>query len=324
MVVGSDHGTMQISVVIPAYNAALYIERSVRSVMQQTYADWELIVVDDGSVDETAAIVASVDDPRVRVIRQQNGGVSAARNRGVQEAKNEWIAFLDADDEWLPEFLEFFVQAITAYPESVAVFSNLIDSATGRNRLPYPPQKIGPLEDYFSFALQNRGLGMDASAVVVRRKAFEAVGGFPVGVRIGEDTDMWVRLAWSGEVVCIPETLAIYYSDIPTSASNQPRARSLVYPELAHSYRRWLREGKIPHHLQANSRRYAGYHLFWYLAKLIEDGRAYEAREVLRREPDMLLDRPLALALRCLLVLPDGLAAKLWMMANKGRRRLRG
>ena len=112
-----------------------------------------------------------------------------------------------------------------------------------------------------------------------------------------------------------PETLAIYYSDIPTSASNQPRARSLVYPELAHSYRRWLREGKIPHHLQANSRRYAGYHLFWYLAKLIEDGRAYEAREVLRREPDMLLDRPLALALRCLLVLPDGLAAKLWMMA---------
>ena len=77
----------------------------------------------------------------MRVIRQQNGGVSG-RNRGVQEAKNEWIAFLDADDEWLPEFLEFFVQAITAYPESVAVFSNLIDSATGRNRLLILPRKL--------------------------------------------------------------------------------------------------------------------------------------------------------------------------------------
>ena len=96
----------QVSVVIPTYNRAHILGRAIDSVLQQTHRDLELIIVDDGSSDGTAALVRGIEDPRVRYVHQQNRGVSAARNRGIAEARAEWLAFLDSDDEWLPQKLE--------------------------------------------------------------------------------------------------------------------------------------------------------------------------------------------------------------------------
>lgn len=101
-----------ISVIIPLYNKEPIIERSLQSVLSQDYDDFEVVVVNDGSTDRSADIVRSINDPRIRLIEQENGGPSKARNTGVKNAKGEWILFLDADDEMLPGALEFFSKKI--------------------------------------------------------------------------------------------------------------------------------------------------------------------------------------------------------------------
>ena len=100
----------QVSVVIPLYNKAPYIDRALRSVLAQTFQDFEVIIVDDGSTDGGAKIVKSTTDKRIKLIQQKNSGVSAARNRGIQESKSKLIAFLDADDEWKSRFLEVILR----------------------------------------------------------------------------------------------------------------------------------------------------------------------------------------------------------------------
>ena len=106
-----------ISVIIPLYNKEPIIERSLQSVLSQDYDDFEVVVVNDGSTDRSADIVRSINDPRIRLIEQENGGPSKARNTGVKNAKGEWILFLDADDEMLPGALEFFSKKIQKYTD---------------------------------------------------------------------------------------------------------------------------------------------------------------------------------------------------------------
>ena len=114
---------MRVSVIIPLFNKAPYIERALASVASQTFTDFELIVIDDGSTDGGAAIVESFSDPRLRLIKQDNTGPGAARNRGLREAKGELVAFLDADDEWLPSYLGESVRLLDEQPEAAAVTS---------------------------------------------------------------------------------------------------------------------------------------------------------------------------------------------------------
>ena len=113
-----------ISVVIPLYNKKESVAHTLKCVLMQTYQDFEVVVVDDGSTDGSAEIVEGVDDGRIRLIRQENGGVSAARNRGIKEAKREYVAFLDADDEWKPEHLQTLVGLMEKYPQCGAYSTN--------------------------------------------------------------------------------------------------------------------------------------------------------------------------------------------------------
>lgn len=272
-----------ISVVVPAYNAERHIARSLSSVLSQTYQEFEVIVVDDGSRDQTAAIVESFSDPRIQLIQQPNKGVSAARNRGVEVARGGWVAFIDSDDEWEPTFLERVVDARHQFPNAVAVFTNFRDSVTGK---PMIPDVSGPprlLTSYFSFVLEN-GQGMWSSCVLIHRDVLIKVGGFPVGITHGEDVDTWARLAWTGPIVYVPEVLAIYHTETEGSAMKIPIEKWWSYPPVVETFNKWKSEGRILASMLAASELYAQRHLYAYVGGLLKIGDRYRARETLLRE----------------------------------------
>lgn len=202
-----------ISVVIPLYNKEKTIERALRSVLAQTFQDFEIIVVDDGSTDNGPRVVAAIADPRLRLVRQANAGVSAARNRGAAEARGEVVAFLDADDEWLPEFLETIETLIREHPQSeLFATSYFVVGADGRCR----PAKLSEtdLSDYFRVAASSEP-PICASAVAVRKQALLTIGGFPTGVKSGEDLLTWARLAVRAPVAYRAQPLAVFHRSEP-------------------------------------------------------------------------------------------------------------
>lgn len=194
-----------ISVVIPLYNKAGQVAQTLRSVLGQTFGRFEVVIVDDGSTDGSADEARSVHDERIRLVSQQNAGVSAARNRGVAEARYDLIAFLDADDEWKPDYLETQYNLYCKYPEcSIFACNYEFRNADGRvtptilRKLPFAGED-GILSNYFEVACCSHP-PLWTSAVMVRKQALQAVGGFPVGVRSGEDLLTWARLAVKGQI----------------------------------------------------------------------------------------------------------------------------
>lgn len=189
---------MLVSVVIPLYNEASFVYRALKSVLNQTFRDFEVIVVDDGSTDDGADVVQRLTDARIRVMRQANSGVSAARNRGIAEARGKYVALLDADDEWDAGFLEAVVQLAAEYPEAgingtgyrmvcqkgPTIEVTLIEAHGGGTCL---------VTDYFRRA--RGGHIVNSSGVMIPKKVFAEIGGFKEGVLHGEDQEMWARIA---------------------------------------------------------------------------------------------------------------------------------
>lgn len=190
---------MFISVVIPLYEKASYIGRAVESVLAQSHADFELIVVDDGSTDGGAEIVRGYADPRVRLVSQENSGASSARNRGVREASSELIAFLDADDEWDPDFLDSVLDMHDRFPEAAAFGTAWrLVLADGEVCLPkfhgrLPESDVMGIIDYFGGGISASPL--NSSGIMVKKSALLTSGGFPEDIAYGEDHDTWIRMA---------------------------------------------------------------------------------------------------------------------------------
>lgn len=188
-----------ISVVIPLYNKEASIANTLNCVLAQTYQDFEIVVVDDGSTDNSAAIVDTFKDTRIRLIRQSNGGVSAARNTGIREAKGEYVAFLDADDVWMEGHLDNLVQLINKYPKNKAFATNYYNELKGvrknivLNKIPFSTE-YGVLNNYFEICCCSHP-PVWSSAVCVERNLIMEVGGFPVGVKSGEDLLTWACIA---------------------------------------------------------------------------------------------------------------------------------
>lgn len=197
-----------VSVVIPAYNAAWCVRRAVDSVLAQTRPCLETLVVDDGSTDETAAVLSPYGD-RIRVIRKSNGGLSSARNAGILEARGTMVAFLDADDWWLPTKIAVQVGLMERRPEiGFSSVAARVESPDGLlvNVWPSPQWEGSFLEHLFHHPAAVAGSG---SGVVARRTSISRAGLFDESLKSLEDIDMWMRLAAVTEFGCVEEPLVV-------------------------------------------------------------------------------------------------------------------
>jgi glycosyltransferase involved in cell wall biosynthesis len=196
----------KVSVIIPAYNAERTLARAIESVFKQTFDGYEIIAVDDGSTDSSLAILHGYGE-RLRIIRQRNRGASAARNAGAAIAGGDYLAFLDADDEWLPAKLQTCVDVLDTSPGAVVACSDIL-SADGRRSSPMSGSPS--LNDLLN--MQNGWLL--PSAIVVRRSAFIRCGGFAEQFKkgdFGEDTFFGLQIREEGEFIHIVEPLTIYH-----------------------------------------------------------------------------------------------------------------
>ena len=199
-----------VSVVIPAYNVAPYIREAVFSVLNQSFGDFELVLVDDGSTDRTAEQLADIQDPRVTIIRQPNQGLAAARNAGVAVSRSPHIAFLDGDDVWTRDKLQRHIEVLKANPDIDLTFSHsaIIDEI-GRRIWEWSRSKGGTVS-FSDLAAEN--LVRNGSAVVLRREALRHAGCFDTSLAACSDYDMWLRIASqrTSNAFCIPEVLTLY------------------------------------------------------------------------------------------------------------------
>ena len=224
-------GVPHISVVVPLWNKEREVARALHSVLDQQFADFEAIVIDDGSTDRGPDIVREIRDKRIRLVRQANQGVSAARNRGVSEARADVVAFLDADDEWRPAFLMEIQRLRRKYPSAQVYATNYVfcerDGQFVHPAIHGVPQHPwdGILDRYFAIACRSAP-PLWSSAVAVSKRALDAIGGFPVGVTTGEDLVTWARLASRYQIAYVTCQAAVYWRS-GLSLSCNPR-----YPDI--------------------------------------------------------------------------------------------
>ena len=198
---------MEVSVVIPTYNRSRYVIEAIRSVLAQTRPAEEVIVVDDGSTDGTARLIAE-EFPEVRLLRQENAGVSAARNLGIRSARNDWIAFLDSDDRWLPRKLER-QQSLLERDASLRVcHTDEIWIRDGRRVNP-GKRHAKPSGRIFRQCLPL--CCVSPSAIVVHREVFDRVGDFDTGLPACEDYDLWLRIFRYYDAGLVPEHCVVKY-----------------------------------------------------------------------------------------------------------------
>jgi glycosyltransferase involved in cell wall biosynthesis len=201
---------MRIAIIMPAYNVAGYIAAAIRSVLAQTHRDWTLLIIDDGSTDATAAVAGGFADPRIRLLRQANAGVSAARNRGLAECDGAAVMFLDADDWLAPDALARLAAALAAHPGAIAAHGAhcfVTEDASG-----VVARKTGPFAEgdiLERLLVQNQFA--NGGHVLIRAAAVARAGGFRTDLSYGEDWDFWCRLAAFGHFVAVPGTAPLLF-----------------------------------------------------------------------------------------------------------------
>ena len=222
----------KLSVIIPLYNKAPYIRKALESVFAQTFKDWELIVVDDGSTDNSATICEKIIKEASQtihntlyIIHQTNSGVSAARNTGAAASHGEFVCFLDADDWWEPTYLERMAQLIEDYPEAGLYACNYIYYKPGKTHvaLNIPTGYINYPKAYY----ESEAMPVWTGATMMPREVFEEMGGFPLGIKLGEDFLLWAKTAKHYPVAFCEEPLAYYNNDVPV---NLRATRNLHHP----------------------------------------------------------------------------------------------
>jgi glycosyltransferase involved in cell wall biosynthesis len=200
-----------ISVIIPAYNAEKTILETIQSVQQQSFTDFELLVIDDGSTDQTVQTVATLADPRIQIFRYENGGVSAARNRGIAKATGDFLAFLDADDLWTTDKLELQWAALQQQPAAGVAYSwtAFMDVDAAGQAVFYPSQRYAVCGDVYRQLLV-ADFVHSGSNTLIRREAIATTGDFTLGIEPCADWDYWLRISTRWPFVVVPKYQILY------------------------------------------------------------------------------------------------------------------
>lgn len=205
------------SIVIPLYNKELSIENTIQSVLNQSIQDFEVLIVNDGSTDNSFAIVEKINDDRVRLLTQNNQGVSSARNSGIKAAQFEWIAFLDGDDIWHENHLEELRKMIMTFPHA-KVLTTSFRFSDQRDMFKHPRKtSIFEIQDYFQEALREHLIW--TSTVAIHQECFRSIGCFNPQLAIGEDLELWARLANKYNIIKSSTITAIYRIDAENRSS---------------------------------------------------------------------------------------------------------
>lgn len=212
---------IKFSIIVPLYNKAPYVRKALDSIVSQTFKDWECIVINDGSSDNSLEVVKNffdefkIYDLRFKIVDQPNSGVAVARNNGVKESKGEYLCFLDADDWWEPTFLEEMDKLIKEYPNAGIYASNYIYYKPGKTHIALNLER-GYI-DYPKAYYEGSSMPVWTGATCMPRKVFDEMGGFPVGIKLGEDFLLWAKTVLHYPVAYSEKPLAYYNNDVPAS-----------------------------------------------------------------------------------------------------------
>lgn len=211
----------RFSIIVPLYNKAPYVRKALDSIIAQSYNDWECIIVDDGSTDNSAAICEEYLKDKfetinlkleIRILRQPNSGVAKARNVGVENSHGEYLCFLDADDWWELNYLEEMDKLIKEYPNAGIYCTNYIYYKPGKTHVALKLER-GYMN--YPMAYLHGEMPVWTGATCMPRKIFDEMGGFPVGIKLGEDFLLWAKTALQYKVAFCEKPLAFYNNDVP-------------------------------------------------------------------------------------------------------------
>ncbi len=212
---------MRFSVIIPLYNKAPYVAKAIGSVLSQTFTDYELVIMDDGSKDGSfeEALKAIGGNPRCHLFRQTNGGVSMARNNAVSLSRGEYLCFLDADDWWEPTFLEEMSKLIDEFPNAGIYGTNytIVNETKRKTRVADIGVEQGFESGYINYCqvyAKTLAMPLWTGAVSMPRTVFDEMGGFPKGIKLGEDFLLWIRVALKYKVAFLNKPLSFYNQDV--------------------------------------------------------------------------------------------------------------
>lgn len=206
------------SVIIPLYNKAPYVAKTVESVLAQTYGDYEVIIIDNGSTDGSNGVISQFTDPRIQIVRlEENVGVSNARNKGVELSTAPYITFLDADDWWEPTFLEEMAALVERHPGAGIYGTSYYIVKNGKKRVAPIGVEDGFTEgeiNYCRVYAKTLCMPLTSISICMPRTVFAEAGGFPAGIKLGEDFLLWIRVSLKHKVVLLNKPLSNYNQDV--------------------------------------------------------------------------------------------------------------
>lgn len=222
------------SIIIPAYNAEKCINRCIQSIMNQTFQDYEVIVINDGSTDCTEAVVKKLCGPKIHLFNQKNGGVSVARNNGIKHATKNYICFLDSDDEWKGNHLQLLYEAIHMFPEKKFFVTlsetELLDGTIVRQKSLEGYNKPFFVKDFLEFEIRNGYQKcFNTNCVCTKTDVFTKYGYFEEGEKISEDVDMWNRIMLYEGKVIIPTETVLRHRDYSFATRKMPVGAPFIF-----------------------------------------------------------------------------------------------
>ncbi len=281
---------MKFSVIIPLYNKERHIATTINSILSQTYTDFEVIVVDDGSTDESVEVVENIGSPKLQLFQKQNGGTSTARNYGFRKSKGEYLCFLDADDHYLPHFLENINALIEAFPEAGIYGANYVFQKGERK---FHPGHFGLqtgvemelIKDYFESVLYGEQVIIPSSSAIPR-SVFEEVGGFDESIRTTEDQLLFNSIALHRQVAFHHTVSSVYNQGAENMKTHRVPKHEIEFAAHLH---KMITNGEVPEKHLLNARKIVAANLIGVASMNILAGDKTTARKFLKDPRSKLL-----------------------------------